>query len=325
MIDADRSKTRVAALSVASNTTLVALKVMVGLAMGSVSVISEAIHSGVDLLAAVIAFAAVKAAGKPADQEHPFGHGKMENISGTIEALLIFFAAGWIVFESAKKLSHQDPLESVGWGVGLMLLSAVVNFFVSRMLFKVGSETESVALLADAWHLRTDVYTYVGVMAGLALIWVGGLVAPGTDLRWIDPVAAIGVAVLIFKAAYDLTIESARDLLDVALTQEELTMIRGEISSLAPRARGYHALRTRKSGSERFAELHLLVDAGLSVDESHRIAEDATARLRGKFPKMRVTIHVEPCSGDCKPHCIRGCLLGEDDRRMIRERHGVAL
>jgi len=321
MSEVDRRKARVAMLSVASNSTLVVLKVIIGLAIGSVSVISEAIHSGVDLLAAVIAFLAVKIAGKPADRDHPFGHGKVENISGTIEALLIFFAAGWIIYESAQKLSHQEPLESVGWGVGVMLVSSIVNLFVSRMLFKVGEATESVALLADAWHLRTDVYTSAGVMVGLGLIWLGGIFFPALDLRWIDPVAAIGVALLIFKAAYDLTIQSARDLLDAALTEEELSTIRSEILSLAPRVRGAHALKTRRSGSERFAELHLLVDAGLSVDESHRITEETTKRLQKRFSSIRVTIHVEPCAGDCRPHCVSGCFLAEDDRNLVRRRH----
>ena len=202
-----RRKSRAALISVASNTTLVVFKLVVGLLIGSVSVISEAVHSGVDLIASLIALFAVRTASKPADEGHPFGHGKVENISGTIEALLIFGAAAYIIFEAVKKLLHPTAVESLGWGVTVMGISAVANFFVSRMLFKVGRETQSVALEADGWHLRTDVYTSVGVMAGLAFMWAAQLVFPTHNWEWVDPVVAMGIALLIIRAAYRLTIE----------------------------------------------------------------------------------------------------------------------
>src|SRR5512136_1708331 len=148
-MDAQRQKSAVAWLSVISNTALVTGKLIIGLLIGSVSVISEAIHSGVDLLAAVIALFAVKTSHRVADEDHPFGHGKVENISGTIEALLIFLAAGWIIYEAAHKLIRPEPLEAVGWGVGVMLVSSIANIVVSQMLFKVGRETDSMALQAD--------------------------------------------------------------------------------------------------------------------------------------------------------------------------------
>jgi cation diffusion facilitator family transporter len=146
-------------LSVASNLGLVIFKTAVGLAIGSVAVLSEAIHSGLDLVAAAIAFFAVKKAAKPPDADHPYGHGKVENLSGAIEAGLIFLAAVWIVYEAARKLVRPEPIETLGLGVGVMAASAGINWLVSRRLFRVGEETESVALQADAWHLRTDVYT----------------------------------------------------------------------------------------------------------------------------------------------------------------------
>jgi cation diffusion facilitator family transporter len=248
----DKRKASVARLSVISNTTLMLLKLAVGLVIESVSVISEAIHSGMDLLAAIIALFAVKISGIPADQHHPFGHGKVENISGTVEALLIFLAAIWIIYEAVKKLLNPQPLEDVGWGVAVMLVSAIVNIIVSRMLFKVGKETDSVALQTDAWHLRTDVYTSAGVMAGLGIIWLGSFLFPGANLDWVDPVAAIFVALLIIKAAYKLTLESARDLVDVSLPLEEEDEISRIIASFTPTIRGFHRLRTRKSGQYRF-------------------------------------------------------------------------
>ncbi|MEW6263636.1 MAG: cation diffusion facilitator family transporter [Thermodesulfobacteriota bacterium] len=318
MSEADKRKQRVAWLSVVSNTTLVLLKITVGLLIGSVSVISEAIHSAVDLVAAVIALLAVRTSSQPADQKHPFGHGKAENISGAIEALLIFGAAAWIIHEAVRKLSHPEPLEAIGWGVGVMFLSSAVNILVSQMLFQVGRETDSVALEADAWHLRTDVYTSAGVMAGLGLIWAGERFFPDLNLVWLDPAAALIVALLIIKAAYDLTVKSARDLMDASLPVEEIKLIREHIDAFSPQVRGFHRLRTRKSGAQRFVEFHLLVDAGMSVDESHRITDQVAGALEEHYPDLSVTIHIEPCHGDCEPECEDGCLLDKNDRHAVR-------
>jgi cation diffusion facilitator family transporter len=314
----NKRKSSVALLSIASNATLTLLKIVVGTAIGSVSVLSEAIHSSVDLLAALIAFIAVRISGKPADEDHPFGHGKMENISGTAEAMLIFLAAGWIIFEAAKKLQNPEPLEDVDWGVGVMLVSAATNILVSEKLFLTGRETDSVALQADAWHLRTDVYTSLGVMAGLGIIWLGGLVLPGTDLFWVDPVVAIGVALLIIRTAYHLTIESARDLLDVSLPPHEEVGIRKHIAAFAPTIRGFHRLRTRKSGPYRFVEFHVRVDAGLSVDESHRISDMISCDIKQHYPGTTVTIHIEPCNCALANEDSCGCLLSDDDKKVIR-------
>lgn len=313
----NKRKASVALLSVASNTALVIFKLIVGMMIGSVSVISEAIHSGVDLLAAIIAMFAVRKSGKPADDDHPFGHGKFENISGTVEAMLIFLAATWIIFEAIKKFENPVPLEDAGLGVGIMAVSAMANIFVSKRLFKVGKETDSIALQADAWHLRTDVYTSLGVMGGLAIIWLGGLILPGIDLRWVDPVAAILVALLIIKAAYHLIIESARDLLDVSLPIEEERGIRKHITAFAPTVRGFHRLRTRKSGSYRFVEFHVRVDASMSIDESHRIADMMTCAIKQHYPGTTVTIHIEPCNCTLAKDDSCGCLLSDEDKENI--------
>jgi cation diffusion facilitator family transporter len=313
-MDTQRRKVRVAILSVVSNTTLVVMKLFVGLLIGSVSIISEAIHSGVDLLAAIIALFSVKTSSIPADSEHPFGHGKIENISGTIEALLIFVAAIWIIFEATKKLMHPEPMEALGWGVGVMLISAIVNMVVSKMLFKVGRETDSIALQADAWHLRTDVYTSIGVMVSLSLIWMAQGIFPGRDFFWLDPVAAIGVALLIIKAAYDLTTQSAKDLLDVHLPSVEVEWIRKCILDQNSVVRGFHDLRTRKAGHFRFVEFHLKVDPHMSVMDSHDITKVLKKKIKTQFPGTTVTIHIEPCDSDCVDKCIEGCLLPEQKK-----------
>ena len=318
-MDAQLRKERVALLSVLSNTALVVMKLIVGVVIGSVSVISEAIHSGVDLMAAVIALFSVKTSSLPADGKHPFGHGKIENISGTVEALLIFVAAGWIVWEAVQKLLSPRPLETVGWGVAVMFISALANIIVARMLFKVGKETDSVALLADGWHLRTDVYTSAGVMAGLAVIWSGDLLIPSFDLDWFDPVAAIGVALLIIKAAWDLTRQSAGGLMDETLPPEEEEEIRRLICSQQPVVHGFHQLRTRKAGHYRFIEVHIQVDGQMSVASAHRLNQDLVRRIKERFRYATVTVHTEPCDGKCAEKCLAGCLLTQEERTRLRE------
>ncbi|PKN37314.1 MAG: cation transporter [Deltaproteobacteria bacterium HGW-Deltaproteobacteria-2] len=300
-------------LSVASNSFLVLFKVIVGFLIGSVSIMSEAIHSGVDLLAAIIAMFSVKTSSVPADSDHPFGHGKIENISGFVEALLIFIAAFWIIWEALKKLISSQAIEHAGWGVGVMLFSAVMNFIVSQKLFQVGKEADSIALQADAWHLRTDVYTSAGVMAGLGIIWIGHEFFSAHNINWIDPVAAICVAVLILHAAFNLTVNSIRDLMDVQLPPEEEGYIR-DIISHDPAIYGFHQLRTRKAGHIRFVEFHIKVNPQMSVHDSHDITRILKKKIKNKFTESTITIHIEPCDGDCTDICVAGCLLPEDKR-----------
>ena len=318
-MDTQNRKEKVALLSVASNATLVLVKLVVGFLIGSVSLISEAIHSAVDLLAAAIALFSVKTSSIPADSRHLFGHGKIENISGTVEALLIFAAAVWIIVEAVKKLMEPEPIAAIGWGVGVMLASAAVNFGVSKMLFKVGRETDSIALQADAWHLRTDVYTSAGVMGGLALIWGAEWLFPGRDFYWLDPVVALGVALMIMKAAYDLTTQAAKDLLDVHLPRVEVDWIRQAILDMDGIIHGFHDLRTRKAGHFRFVEFHLKVEPRMTVADSHAIAKDLSEKIKTQFPYTTVTIHVEPCDGECTEKCLAGCLLTGEQRELIRK------
>ena len=314
-----RKKSRVATLSVASNGILVIFKLIVGVLIGSVSVLSEAIHSGMDLVAALISFFAVRIAGKAADEEHPFGHTKVENISAAIEALLIFAAAIWIIIEAVRKLITPHPIETVSWGVGVMLISAIANLIVSRLLFKVGKETDSAALTADGWHLRTDVYTSVGVMAGLGIIWLGGFLFPGLNLTWIDPVAAIAVAGLIIHAAYDLTRRAIQDLIDQSIPVEEKEWMQNYLSSLYPTVRSFHRLRTRKAGATRFINLHLAVDSKLTVAESHSIGDQIVADFKKHFPHdVDVMVHIEPCDGVCSPACESGCLLSAEEQKAAK-------
>lgn len=317
-MDTQRKKTRVAALSVASNSVLVIFKLIVGALIGSVAVLSEAIHSGMDLIAALIAFFAVRIAGRAADEEHPFGHTKVENISAGIEALLIFVAAVLIIYGAVRKLINPHPLETVGWGVGVMLISTIANLIVSRLLFKVGNETDSAALIADGWHLRTDVYTSMGVMVGLGLIWLGGYVFPGLNLVWLDPVVAIAVAILILHAAYDLTKHAVQDLVDQSVPIEEKEWMQNYLSALYPTVRSFHRLRTRKSGATRFINVHLALDSKLTVSESHSIGDKIVGDFKAHFPHdVDVIVHIEPCDGSCSPACRSGCLLSDEEQKAV--------
>lgn len=314
-----RKKTRVAALSVISNTVLVVFKAIVGVLIGSVSVLSEAIHSGIDLIAALIAFFAVRISGRAADEEHPFGHTKVENISAAVEAILIFGAAIWIIVEAVRKLVNPRPLETVGWGVGIMLLSTIANLLISQRLFKVGRETDSAALIADGWHLRTDVYTSGGVMVALGIIWLGARFFPSLNLNWIDPVAAIAVAGLIIHAAYDLTRRAVQDLVDQSMPIEEKEWMENYLSSLYPTVRSFHRLRTRKAGATRFINLHLALDSKLTVAESHSIGDKIVADFKSHFPHdVDVIVHIEPCDGVCSPACESGCLLNDEEQKEAK-------
>jgi cation diffusion facilitator family transporter len=293
-MEASVRKSRAAAYSVLSNSLLVGGKLAIGLLIGSVSVISEAIHSAVDLLAALIAWFAVRMSAKPADADHPFGHGKIENLSGTIEALLILVAAVWIIFEAVAKLRHPEPVEHPGLGAAIMAVSVVANWLVSRHLFTVGRETDSVALIADAWHLRTDIWTSLGVMAALGVMALTGWLWPGAGLHWIDPVAAILVALLILHAAWELTVSAGRDLVDAALPAAELEAIRTAALGADPAVQAVAGMRARKAGAERLVEVTIAVPGSLSVDAGHAIADRVEAAVALALPRTTTMVHIEP-------------------------------
>ena len=280
-------KTRTASLSILSNSLLITLKIVAGIITGSVSVISEAIHSALDLVAAFIAFFSVKVSDTPPDSRHPYGHGKFENVSGVIEAALIFIAAGWIILEAAKKLMNESPVESFGVGFVVMMISGIVNIFVSRILHKAAKETDSVALEADALHLSTDVLTSFGVAFGLLLIWV-------TGYHIIDPIIAILVALFIIKESWDLFKRAYSPLLDTQLSEAEVEVIRVSIQAQVTEGMSFHQLRTRKSGSHRYIDFHLEIPGNVSVAASHAICDAIEEDIKQKLNNAEINIHVEP-------------------------------
>jgi cation diffusion facilitator family transporter len=279
------AKVRIARLSILSNTLLILMKLAAGFISGSVSIISEAIHSSMDLIAAVIAFFSVRISDNPPDSRHPYGHGKIENISGVIEALLIFIAAGWIILEAIKKLfGEKIELDSILLGSVVMLISAIVNAFVSARLYKVARETKSVALEADALHLKTDVYTSLGVSFGLGLIIL-------TDIKWLDPVIAILVALFIIIEAYQLLRRAFTPLLDTAWAEDEISELEKTLEQMEVR---YHDLRTRVAGNYRFIDVHVEIPEDESVGDAHKYCDRIEGELMQNYENLTVTIHVEP-------------------------------
>jgi len=292
---AHKEITSVARLSIYSNTLLLVIKLAVGFSMGSISVLSEALHSGIDLLAAVIANYSVKKAGQPADDEHKFGHGKFENVSGTIEAILIFVAAIFIIYKASEKIitGHDLKNEFIGLGILVMGISAVVNFYVSRKIMKVAKRAESIALEADAYHLTTDVYTSVGVFIGLVLIQL-------TGNSIFDPAMAIIVGIIILKASYDLTKRCVSGIMDVKLSDTEEDLIKSIIHDHYSQYAEYHNLRSRMSGAERFVDLHLVVPKNQNVVEAHDFCDHLEKEIKEKIPNLSILIHIEPCRTDCE-------------------------
>ncbi|EGK13444.1 MULTISPECIES: cation diffusion facilitator family transporter [Thermoactinomycetaceae] len=276
-----------AGLSIISNSLIVLLKFVTGLFTGSVAILSEAIHSSLDLMASVMAYFSVRMSKKPPDRDHPYGHGKIENISGTIETLLIVVAGIWIIIESTKKLLNPEPIHFPIFGVAVMFIGALVNWFVGRIVKRVGEESKSVAMRSNALHLLTDVYSSIGVAASLLLVSI-------TDLYILDPLIGIGIALFIMKEAFQLGKESFQPLLDASLEPEEEEQVRDILQSYADEYIEYHALRTRRSGPEEHIDLHLIVPSEMRVDHAHHLCDQIEGEIQKTFPRAQVLIHVEP-------------------------------
>lgn len=290
-------KKNVALLSVASNSVLIILKLVVGFMSGSVSIVSEAIHSMMDLVAALIAFVSVRLADVPPDEDHPYGHEKFENVSGVIEGALIVAAAVWIVIEAVQKLAHNEPIASAGWGMAVMLVSALINTLVAGVLYKVAKAEQSVALEADAMHLKADVFTSLGVSAGLAAIWA-------TGWTLLDPLVAIAVALFILREAFALISRAFAPLIDRSLPKEEIALIHAALARHAGSFIDFHDLRTRQSGKVRHIDLHLTLHRNRTLEDAHALCDCIEQDIESTLAHAKVLIHPECCDSgcDCKAH-----------------------
>ncbi|MFF2794907.1 cation diffusion facilitator family transporter [Lysinibacillus xylanilyticus] len=281
------NSSKVAFLSVLSNSTVVILKLIVGLFTGSVAILSEAIHSLLDLLASFIAFLSVRISSKPADKEHPYGHGKVENISGTIETLLIFVAGIWIIYECIHKIITPTPIKLPVLGILVMLLGALINFVVSRIVYRTAKNINSVAMKSNALHLLTDVYTSLGVALSLLIVHLTG---------WyiLDPIIGIILACYIMVEAFKLMKEAFPPLLDARLSKEEEEQIIQIIESFKDEYIEYHDFRTRRSGAEEYIDFHLVVASNKSIETVHDLCDRIEEKINNLFHQANILIHLEP-------------------------------
>lgn len=308
MTDTDLKKKFAIKLSVMANTILIVIKLIAAFFTGSIGIFSEAIHSGIDLAASVVAYFSIKQAAIPADTDHHYGHGKYEDISGFAEAALISLAALIILNEAVIKLIHLEKFTiKVDVGIAIMILSVVVYIVISQYLFKIAKETDSTALYADARHLQTDIITSLGVLSSLVIIKL-------TGFSWIDPVVAIGIAALISYMAYKIAKQSINNLVDVALPKDEEEQIRQIVANYFNEIRSIHGFCCRKSGTIRFIDFHLMIPGDITVKQGHMLCDQIEEDINKLFPNTRVTIHVEPCINDCL-----NCHVQETDNNTCKK------
>jgi cation diffusion facilitator family transporter len=282
-------KARTATISVVSNSGLILLKVVVGTITGSVAILTEAIHSSIDLVASIVALVSVRIADEPADESHRYGHEKVENLAAAIEGFLILVGSAVIAFEAIRRLLGHGHVKFVGLGIAAVAISMLVNLGVSALIARRARQTESPALEGDAAHLRTDALTSAGVLLALILVSV-------TGAQWLDPVVALVVAASIVVTGVKLLSRSSRVLVDESLPVSEVATIRAAIEEFADQGVvGYHELRTRRAGPRRYIDLHVQFQQGTSLENAHRTAhllqEEIGRRLGGGAD---VLIHLEP-------------------------------
>ncbi len=282
------SKVRAATLSIASNSALIVIKVIAGTLTGSVAILTEAIHSSIDLVASIVAFFSVRKAGEPADEDHRYGHEKVENLAAAIEAILILVGSAVIAFEAIRRLIGHGHIHTVGLGIGVVAFAIVVNLAVSTVISRNAKLTESAALAGDAAHLRTDALSSAGVLLALALVKI-------TGAQWLDPAVALVVAASIVITGVRLFNRSSRVLVDEALPADEVAAIRDAIEEFADRGVvGYHELRTRRAGSRRYVDLHVQFERGTSLESAHYTAHQLQDTIAGRLKGSDVLIHLEP-------------------------------
>ena len=284
----DRSGlTRYAWLSVLTAIVIILLKVTAYLLTGSIGFLSDALESGANIVAAIITLAALTVAARPPDREHTFGHSKAEYLSSGAEGTLILVAALVIAVQAVQRLLAPQPLEQVGLGVGVSAVAAAINLGVAQVLLRAGKRHRSAALTADAHHLLTDVWTSLGVIVAVVLVGLTGWL-------WLDPVIGFLVALQIILTGLKLVRGSINGLLDASLPAEEVARVVAILEGYASRGVGYHALRTRQAGAQRFVSFHLLVPGSWSVQQGHELLEEIERDIRRQLEPVNVLGHIEP-------------------------------
>ena len=285
------TKERVSKVSIGTTASLIALKAVAAALTGSIGILADAVHSMVDLTGAMIGYIGVRVAGRPPDEEHRFGHGRAEDMAGAVIAALIFIAGGIIAYHAVQRLLSGTVVEMVDAGIFATAGAIAINVAVSRYVLAAARKADSVALEATGRDLMADVMSSVAVLVGLVLV-------RATGQAFLDPVVALIVVVLIVRAAFVTMRKAANKLMDASLPEEEESRIR-ELLNRHKDIANYHGMRTRKAGSQRHVQLHIVVPRDRTVEEGHRVAEDVEDEIRTLFPGSAVTVHVEPCTPDC--------------------------
>ncbi len=295
---------RAARLLLATVLGLFAFKVIVGVVTSSISIWAQAVDSSLDIFAVVITFLTVGYSAKPADREHPFGHGKAEAIAAGVQAVLLLGASAAIAYAAIQRIINHTTVEYAPAGVAVMLVSMITSIILSRHLFKVARATGSTALEANANNIRSDVYSTGGVLIGLAIVSIW------ENLTIIDPILALIVVLLILRATYRVGWMAFHELVDVKLPEDEEKKIRQAITEhFGGEVVSFHRLRTRKAGSQRYIDLHLVMPKQVSIEEAHVMCDHLEKDMRTRLHRTDVTIHVEPCDGKCEE-----CQLTCDER-----------
>ncbi len=289
----DIEKRSAALSSLLAAVALTTMKTIVGLLTGSLGILAEAAHSGLDLVAALMTYIAVRISGKPADRTHLYGHGKVENLSALIETMLLLVTCGWIIREALHRLFlHKVEVEVTIWSFGVMAISIVIDYSRSRMLARTAKKYNSQALEADALHFETDVWSSAVVIVGLACVKLGEWAPPLGGLRDADAVAALGVSVLVIWVCWQLgrrTVDALLDSAPVGMEERILAAV-----SQVPGVRDCHNIRVRYSGPVLFLDLHVLVDGRQSLFEAHALTETIEGVIQQIVPHADVTVHPEP-------------------------------
>jgi len=272
---------------------LIVIKVVVGWLTGSISVLAQAADSLLDLFAAIITFSAIRIAARPADADHPYGHGKVEDIAGVVQGILIFIAGGLIIYAAIERIIRGSSVELVGAGIAVMAVSIGVSICLSRHLLMVARRANSVALEANARNIATDVYSASAVLVGLAIVRFSGV-------NIVDSAIAIGVAIYILKVAVDTIRKPISGLLDEKLPPSQEAVIEDCLGRHSNEVSGFHALRTRRAGSKSYIDLHLVMAGDTSLERAHQICDQIENEIESKLHEASVTIHCEPCDDECE-------------------------
>ncbi len=283
---ADRLK-RYAWLSIAAAIATILLKGLAWWLTGSVGLLSDALESFVNLAGALMALAMLTLAATPADERHAYGHGKAEYFSSAFEGFLILLAAVSIAYAAIDRFFHPQAIEAVGVGLLVSVVASLINLFAARELMKAGRAYNSITLEADAKHLMTDVWTSVGVIFGVGLVWLSGWL-------WLDPLIALLVAVNIVWTGWHLLQRSTSGLMDEALPEEQIQAIQSVLEKYRAQGLDFHALRTRQAGRHAFITLHVLVPGDWTVQRGHDQLELIEADIRATVPYSHLTTHLEP-------------------------------